>query len=206
MGSRNTPQFGDNLINISMTGDMMNRISLAGATLVLAMAAGNASAANSLATGTMGLNVGFSNATSLGGSGTPAQFMVNGRYFIGKDLAVEAGVGLSIADNGQPANSKYTDVGFMAGVRKYLKSEDLAPFVGARFQYLSTRQNANDVTDVYIGAEAGAEYFLAKQFSLEGSVGFGYGSSESKPVAGGTSVKATALGTMSYNVGANFYF
>jgi hypothetical protein len=193
-----------------MMGDMMNKISLAGATLVLAMAAGNASAANSLNTGSMGLNVGFANAVSLGGSGTPTDFMINGRYFIGKDLAVEGGVGLSINDSGQPANSKYTDVGFMAGVRKYLKSDDLAPFVGGRFQYLSTQQGtgagSNDVTDIYFGAMAGVEYFLAKQFSLEGSVGFGYGSSESKPVGGGTSVKATALGTMTYNIGATFYF
>jgi hypothetical protein len=189
-----------------MTGDMMNKIQLAGATFVLAMAAGNASAANSMATGAMALNVGFTNTTSLSGSGVPAQFMVNGKYFIGKDMAVEGGVGLSINDNGQPANSKYTDIGFMAGIRKYLKSEDLAPFVGGRFQYLSTQQNANDVTDIYFGAEAGVEYFLAKQFSLEGSVGFGYGSSESKPVAGGASTKATALGTATYNVAANFYF
>jgi hypothetical protein len=193
-----------------MTGDMMNRISLAGATLVLAIAAGNASAANSLATGAMGLNVGFTNATALSGSSTPAAFMINGRYFIAKDTAVMAGVGLSINDSGVSPNSKSTDVGFMAGIRKYLKTEDLAPFVGARFQYLSTQQGvgggANDVTDFALEAEAGAEYFFAKQFSLEGSVGFGYSSSESQPSGGGATTKATSLGTTSYNVAANFYF
>lgn len=189
----------------------MNKISLAGAALVLAMAAGNASAANSLNTGSMGLNVGFTNASSISGSGgTPADFMINGRYFIGKDMAVMAGVGLSINDSGAPANSKSTDVGFMAGIRKYMKTDDLAPFVGARFQYLSTRQTVGatpfDVTDFSMGVEGGAEYFLGKQFSLEGSVGFGYASSESQPAAGGTTTKATAFGTRSYNVGANFYF
>lgn len=184
----------------------MNKISLASAALVLAMAAGNASAANSLNAGSMGLNVGFTNTTAMGGSSTPADFMINGRYFIGKDMAVMAGVGLSINDSGAPANSKSTDVGFMAGIRKYIKTDDLAPFVGGRFQYLSTRQAGFDVTDFSFGAEAGAEYFLGKQFSLEGSVGFGYSSSESKPAAGGTTTKATALGTRTYNVGANFYF
>jgi len=185
----------------------MKNFSLAGATLVLAMTAGNASAANSLNTGAMGLNVGFTNASSISGSGgTPADFMINGRYFIGKDMAVMAGVGLSINDSGAPANSKSTDVGFMAGIRKYIKTDDFAPFVGGKFQYLSTRQAGFDVTDFSFGVEGGAEYFLGKQFSVEGSVGFGYASSESQPAAGGPTTKATALGTRSYNVGANFYF
>ncbi|HTN94065.1 MAG TPA: outer membrane beta-barrel protein [Gallionella sp.] len=188
----------------------MNRISLAGTALVLVMAAGDALAANSLNTGAIGLNVGFTGATALGNSSTPATFMINGRYFVAKDVAVAAGLGLSINDSGAPSNSKSTDVGFMAGIRKYLKTDDLAPFVGGRFQYLSTQQGfgggANDVTDFALVAEAGAEYFLAKQFSLEGSVGFGYASSESKPVAGGTTTKATSLGTTTYNVAANFYF
>ena len=182
----------------------MNKISLAVAASVLALAAGNASAANSLNTGTMGLNVGFSDATSLGNIGTPASFMINGRYFTGKDVAVMAGIGLSINDSGAANNAKNTDVGFMVGIRKYMKTEDFAPFVGGRFQYMSTRQGGNDLTDLYFGIEAGAEYFLAKQFSLEGSVGFGYASSEIQN-AGGTT-KATALGSRSYNVGANFYF
>lgn len=184
----------------------MNKLVLAGATLALAMAAGSASAANSLNAGTMGLNVGFTNATSMGGSGTPADFLINGRYFIAKNMAVLAGVGLNIVDSGAAANAKSTDIGFMVGVRNYMKTDDLAPFIGGKLQYLSTRQGANDVTDFSIGVEAGAEYFLGKQFSLEGSVGFGYASADFKPVAGGTSVKATGFGSKTFNVGANFYF
>jgi hypothetical protein len=184
----------------------MNKISLAGAAMVMALAAGNAFAANSLNTGAMGLSVGFTNSTAIGGSGTPSDFMINGRYFIGKDMALIAGIGLSINDSGAAANAKNTDVGFMAGIRKYLKTDDFAPFLGARFQYLSTRQGGNDVTDFAMGVEGGAEYFFAKQFSLEGSVGFGYASSESQPAGGGATTKATAFGTRSYNVGANFYF
>ena len=185
----------------------MSKILLAVAASVLAMAAGNASAANSMNTGTLGLNVGFTNPTAVGGSGnTPSAFMVNGKYFIGKDMAVLAGLGLSINDSGGAANAKSTAIGFMAGIRKYLKTEDFAPFMGARFQYLSTRQAANDVTDFSFGVEGGAEYFLAKQFSVEGSVGFGYSSTEYSPVAGGPSTKATALGSKTYNIAANFYF
>ena len=184
----------------------MNKIILAAAASALAIFAGNACAANSLNTGAKGLNVGFTNATALGNTSTPAAFMINGRYFMNKDMALLAGIGLSINDSGAATNSKNTDIGFMGGIRKYLKTEDLAPFVGARFDYLSTRQGTNDVTDFYLGAEAGMEYFLAKQFSLEGSVGFGYASTESQPAAGGATTKATALGSRTYNIGANFYF
>jgi hypothetical protein len=189
-----------------MTGDNMNRITLAVATLALAMTAGNASAANSLNAGTMGLNVSFINSTAIGGIDTPSIFMINGRYFTSKDMAIEAGIGISVNDSGQPNSSTHTDIGFLAGVRKYIKTEDFAPFVGGRIQYLSTQQNNNDVTDWYLGVEAGAEYFLAKQFSLEGAVGFGYASSEYQTTPGGPTYKATTFGTRSYNVGANFYF
>ena len=175
-------------------------------TLFLATISGAALAANSLSEGAKGLNVGFSNAASMSGSGVPADFMVNGRYLFTKDTALMAGVGLSIVDNGAAANSRSTDIGFMLGIRKYMKNDDLAPFVGGRFQYLSTRQGANDVTDLSFGIEAGAEYFIGKQFSLEGSAGFGFGSSESKPVAGGVTTKFTALGSRTFNVGANYYF
>jgi Outer membrane protein beta-barrel domain len=185
----------------------MKNISLAGLALVLAVVAGNASAANSLNTGTMGLNASFTNSTAIGGIDTPSIYMINGRYFTSKDMAIEAGIGISINDSGQPNSSTHTDFGFLAGVRKYIKTEDLAPFIGGRIQYLSTRQNNNtDVTDWYFGVEAGAEYFLAKQFSLEGAVGFGYASSEYQTTSGGPTYKATTFGTRSYNVGANFYF
>ncbi len=119
-----------------------------------------------------------------------------------------AGFGLQMVDNGGPANSKSTNIGLMGGFRKYLRTDELAPFIGGRLQYLSTRNQAtvSDVTDLSILAEAGAEYYLGKQFSLEGSVGAGYASQESKLVVGGTSTKATGLGTVTYNLSANFYF
>ena len=182
----------------------MKKIALVGATLALAMAAGNALATP--AAGTMGLNVGFSQATAIANPNTPANFMINGKYFIAKDTAVLAGFGLAIIDSGAAANAQSTAIGFQGGFRKYMKTDDFSPFVGGRLQYLSTRQGTNDVTDLSLGVEAGAEYFLSKQFSFEGAVGFGYASADYSPVAGGTSTKFTALGTTSLNVSANFYF
>jgi len=86
-----------------------------------------------------------------------------------------------------------------------MKTDDFAPFIGGKFQYMSTGAAAGDVTDLGFGVEAGAEYFVGKQFSVEGSVGFGYGSSEYKPAVGASS-KNTTLGTRSFSMGANFYF
>ena len=196
----------------------MKKIALVGTTLALAMAAGSASAATAAAAangptaGSFGINVGFIQATAVGNTTTPADFMINGKYFITKDMAVLAGVGLVMVDNGAPSNSKSTNIGFQGGFRKYLKTDDLAPFVGGRLQYLGTRGacpsgvGACDVTDFALMAEAGAEYYFRKQFSLEASVGAGYASAEFKPVAGGASTKATAFGTTMFNVSANFYY
>lgn len=170
--------------------------------MLLAMPAGNASAAP--AEGNFGLNVDLTNSTSP--LGTPSVFMLEGKYSVKKDLAVLFGAGLQISDSGAAANSKFTNIGLMGGARKYLKTEDLAPFFGIKVLYLSTRQGNNDVTDLALIAEGGAEYFLSKQFSLEGSVGFGYASRDSQPVAGGASIKATGFGTTTFSLSANFYF
>jgi hypothetical protein len=179
----------------------MKNISRAGATLVLAISAGGALAAPA---GSFGINVDLtSSATPLG---TPANFLLEGRYVVAKDTALLAGIGIQMNDTGAATNNKYTNIGFMGGFRKYLKTEDFSPFVGGKLQYLSTRQAGNDVTDFVLMAEAGAEYFFGKYFSLEGSVGGGYASQESKPVGGALSTKAKGLGTATFNVSANFYF
>lgn len=175
---------------------------LAGAALVLVMSGGTASAAPTAKS--FGINVDLTNATSP--LGTPANFLVKGRYLITDDMAVLAGVGLQMNDSGAATNNKYTNIGFMGGFRKYLATEELSPFVGAKLQYLSTRQAGADVTDLALTAEAGAEYFLGKHFSLEGSFGAGYSSRDSKPVGGAVSTKATGIGTFTYNVSANYYY
>ena len=175
----------------------MKKIILAGTALALAMLAGSALAGPEK--GMMGLNLGFTSSTSL--LGTPSNFLVNARYFFNNSTALQAGIGFRRNDSGAATNSTSSDIGFMGGFRKYL-----APFAGAKLQYLSVRQGANDVTDLSFLAEAGAEYFMGKHFSLEGSLNAGYDQATYKPVAGGASVKATTLGTSSINVSANFYY
>jgi len=180
----------------------MKNFILAGSAWALIVAAGSASAAPSV--GSFGINIPLTSSTTP--LGTPSSFVISGRYLISKDMAVLAGVGLQMNDSGAATNNKSTDIGFMGGIRKYSRTDDFCPFVGGKLQYLSTRQGGNDVTDFALIAEAGAEYFLGKQFSLEGSVGGGYASRESKPVGGVVSTKATGFGSATFNVSANFYF
>lgn len=167
----------------------MKKIALVGSTLALAMFAGSALAANSLNAGTFGITV-----------DTTDNFMINGKYFVAKDMAILGGLGIRIAGG----DAKGTDIGLMAGVRKYLKAEDFAPFVGGRFEYGST--NDSNTKNMNLLAEAGAEYFLAKQFSLEGRVAFGYTSQEDKNAITGATTKATYIGTGRVGISANFYF
>ena len=173
----------------------MKKIALVGATLALVLATGSAFAANSLNTGAKGFNV-----------NTEDNFIINGKYFISKDTAVLGGLGLRIAGG----DASGTDLGLLAGMRKYMKTDDFAPFVGGRFEYTTT--NDSTTTSLGISAEAGAEYFLAKQFSLEGRVGFGYFSDEveTTTITGFGSftskAKTTYIGTGTASLSANFYF
>ena len=168
----------------------MKKIALLGATVALVMAAGSASAANSLNSGSLGFNV-----------STQDSFIINGKYLFAKDMAVLAGFGLRV--QGGDNNNRGTDIGLMGGFRKYLKTDDLAPFVGGRINYSSTVDST--VVAMGVTAEAGAEYFLAKQFSIEGRVGFGYSSTENKPV-GGATTKTNYIGSTAFGISANFYF
>ena len=188
----------------------MKKIALVGATLVLAMAAGSAAAAPARApaydqgpsAGSFGINVPI--ATNLY-STAPADFLITGSYHISKSVAVLAGLGLQMVDTGAATNNKATNIGIMGGARYFLKTDDLAPFVGGRLQYTSTKNDGvTDTTTIVLAAEMGAEYYLSKQFSLEGSAAFGYGSKEQK--AGTVSNKASVIGTTMINVSANFYF
>ena len=173
----------------------MKKIALVGATLALVLATGSAFAANSLNTGAKGFNV-----------NTEDNFIINGKYFISKDTAVLGGLGLRIAGG----DASGTDLGLLAGMRKYMKTDDFAPFVGGRFEYSTTKDST--VTDLGISVEAGAEYFLAKQFSLEGRVGFGYFSNEIESITTfgiftvASKQKTTYIGTGAASISANFYF
>lgn len=180
----------------------MKKIALAGVTLALAVISGSVLAANSLVAGAMGVNIAMQD-KGADPTRTSNDFIISGKYFMAKDMALIAGVGLGIAGS----DAKGTDIGFTVGARKYLKTDDFAPFVGARFTYASIGDSTPTTTKVSgIGllGEAGAEYFFDKHFSIEGRVGFGYQSVEvTNP--GGTS-KATRIGTESLGMSANFYF
>ncbi len=155
--------------------------------MMMGIGIGNASAANSLKAGTIGLNFDVNN-----------DFMITGKYLILKDLAVLAGFGFGA----KGGDAKGTDVAVLGGVRKYLKTDDFAPFVGGGIAYRSTQDSAQK--DLAVMAEAGAEYFLGKQLSIEGSIGFGYTSTETKaPLA---KFKDTTIGTQRAGLSANFYF
>jgi hypothetical protein len=160
-----------------------------GIALIFGIGIGTAAAAtNSLKEGTLGLSVDVNN-----------DFILQGRYFILNDFAVLGEFGFGIkGDDGEG-----TDIGLGVGIRKYLRTEDLAPFVGGTIFYSSTQDG--DLKNFALLGIFGAEYFLHKQFSVEGSVGLGYSSEETKNAAG-TTTTITNFGTQRFGLALNFYF
>jgi hypothetical protein len=168
--------------------------------MLIGIGTGSAFAANSLKMGTGGLNFDV-----VGGDN-----LVFGKYFVDNDLAVLAGLGLGI----KGGDADGTDISLAGGARKYLSTADFAPFAGGLFVY-SSEQDGN-VTSLSLLAQFGAEYFLGKQFSVEGSVGFGYTSQETTSVeitgtgftttVVETTFKDTTIGTSRAGVSFNFYF
>jgi len=176
----------------------MKKIALVGATLAFVLAAGSVSAANSMTTGAMGLNVTVIPETiDFGGGNTASSPMVSGKYFYAKEMALLGGVGFA---SGGPSGASVTLIKLMGGVRKYMNTNDFAPFIGGRVDYAST-SGTGSASNLSLQAQAGAEYFLAKQFSIEGSAGFGFVSIS--PVVGSSYTK---LGTASAGVSINLYF
>jgi hypothetical protein len=167
--------------------------------MVMGIGIGNASAANSLKQGAIGMNVDVSE-----------NFVLTGKYLVMNDLAVLAAFGVGK----KGADAKGTDVGIGGGARKYLKMDDFAPFVGGTLFY-STTEDGN-TKNLSLMGEFGAEYFLAKQFSIEGKVGFGYTQQETKEpgttLVGGVlvpttnNVKRTNIGTDRSAISFNYYF
>ncbi len=170
--------------------DYMKRviIAAAAAVLILGIGIGSASAANSLKRGEVGMSVDVNN-----------DFVLGGRYFILNDLAVIGQFGFGIKGE----DGEGTDIGIGGGVRKYLKNDDLAPFVGGSIFYRSTQDG--DVKNLAVLGEFGAEYFLHKQFSVEGSVGFGYLRDETTNAVGAKTT-VTTVGTQRFGLSLNFYF
>jgi hypothetical protein len=159
-------------------------LALLAAALFLGIGIQNASAENSLRRGTIGLGI-----------DTSSDFFIRGKYLLESDVALTGGFGLGF--NG--GDSSGTDIAIGAGVRKYLRVTDFAPFIGGFAQVSSL--NDPDIEKFAILAEAGAEYFLARQFSLEGTVRFGYTTEDRKNVG-----KKNYFGTDRASIGFNFYF
>ena len=169
--------------------------------MVMVLSIGSAFAAGtgtSLKTGAFGFNVGYGNSVF----GDTGVITILGKYFLASDLALTAGLGLQGSTGDVDANF----FSISAGVRKYLKIDDFAPFLEGRFTYATEKftgaagnvhQDAFDVSAVF-----GAEYFIHKQFSIEGSIGFGIGTVDDK----NTNQDYTYFGTRTVGVSANFYF
>jgi len=161
------------------------------------LTAAAAMADNSLQAGAKALSFGVSN----------SDILLSGRYFLQPDLAVLVGAGFSHASN----NDTTSDYGLTAGVRKYIKTTDLAPFVGGVMSYRRNDiivPNGRGGTDVEsektfsIEGVGGLEYFVAKQVSVEAQVGIGLSSIHN---VDGTGDDQTQFGTFSSGVTVNFY-
>jgi opacity protein-like surface antigen len=190
----------------------MKKIALvAGILLVLS---GSAMAANSLNSGSKGISIGFGDSI-LNHVASPTDPLpqnppvdISGRLFVARDMAITAGLGFQI----NSGDVKGTYFSFNVGGRKYLKTDDFAPFVGVQFSYLTYDAKLKGAGDAFYGdaslwdlsVMAGAEYFLGKQFSIEGSIGAGIGMSTTK--IAGTSYDSTYLGTRNFGIRGNFYF
>jgi hypothetical protein len=168
--------------------------------VLVAMLSGSAFAANSIQQGKFGLSVGFSNLSQFPGG---LENIIIGRMMLTSGLGLNVGVGYQKADSDPNPNlpPDGTDVSLVLGIRKYLKVDDFAPFVEGDLVYMT--QDSTNLDTAGILVNAGAEYFLHKQFSLEGSVGVGLLQVETNT---GLNADSTVLGTSSLGVRANFYF
>jgi hypothetical protein len=193
----------------------MRRVVLvAAAWIIVLVLAGGALAASGPGAGTFGINVGMGNSmfndpavqgslTTTSGAYIHGVINISGKYFASDDLALIAGFGFQ--KDGSDADATYYNLS--AGIRKFLKRDDLSTFLEGRFVYESL-----EVDDTFIGnldmevydlsANIGAEYFFHKQFSLEGSVGIGAGTVK----VNSADTKDTYFGTRTIGVSANFYF
>ncbi|WP_455219008.1 hypothetical protein [Kaarinaea lacus] len=166
--------------------------------LALGLGMGTAQAENSLRSGNFAITVPVEDRT-MDGSTNFTPFMINGKVMVANDMAVTAGLGLGIWGG----DTKGTDIGIKGGFRKYLKTADFAPFFGGNLQYISYNDSFNK--DLKLMAEFGAEYFLSRQFSIEGAARAGYSQTEANA---GTpaSTKSNMFGTYGAGLSVNYYF
>jgi hypothetical protein len=173
---------------------MMRLIVIAGIFLLMVSMVAPASAAdNSLKQNTFGLSIGFNNG-SLHDAAT-----ISGRYFLMDTMALTADLGFE----SQSGDRSDTFFALAVGIRKYLKKADFASFVGASIRYENDRiSTRKDMIGIF--GDFGAEYFFAKEFSVEGAIGIGISQVEDKTF--NPSQDYTVFGTTVSGVRANFYF
>jgi len=184
------------------------------AVVVLMMAAlsGSAMAANSLASGAKALTIGFGDSV-LNNVANPTDQNQNnpivdigGKIFVAKDMAITAGLGFQM----NTGDLEGTYLSFNVGARKYLKTDDFAPFVGGQLSYITYEAELPpaqggkyvDFSAFEASVMVGAEYFIGKQFSVEGSIGLAIGKAEDDQ----SNLDTTYIGTKNLGVKANFYF
>ena len=192
---------------------MKKFIVVAAAVVMMMGLAGSAMAANDLAQGSKAISVGvgdslFSHTLSAQTQGYINNVVdISGRYFLAKDVALYGGFGLQL--NSGDYDGTYFS--FNVGVRKYLSTNDFAPFVGGQLSYATVDQKFNgakqvDQSIIDIAGLFGAEYFFSKNFSVEGSIGLGLGQYNNDMPAAAGGGDSTYLGTRTVGVMANFYF
>ncbi len=182
---------------------------VAGVLLMMGIAGSAFAATNSLQQGSMGLSIGFGD-SALNNVANPTDTNprnpivdISGRYFIARDLAFTGGIGLQM--NSGDLGGTY--LSFNAGIRKYLRTEDFAPFIGGQFSFISYDADINgttiaDYTAFEFDGMFGAEYFLGRSFSIEGTIGIALGHGKNNH----TNEDTTYFGTRNMGVMANFYF
>ncbi len=182
------------------------------AAVMTGMGYGSAFGANSLSSGSMALSFGFGDsvlrhvATPTSDTQVNPLVDISGRFFFADDLAITAGLGFQI----NSGDLDGTFLSFNVGMRKYLKTDDFAPFIGGQFSYITydaSRPDAAggkfvDFSGYEFDGLVGAEYFLGKQFSIEGSVGIGIGHANDDIAHEDTNF----IGTRNLGVSANYYF
>jgi hypothetical protein len=189
---------------------MKKLIVVAVAVVMMAGLAGSAFAANSLAQGSKAISIGFGDSV-LNHVASPTDANQNNpivdigaKFFVAKDLAITAGLGFQM----NTGDLEGTYLSFTAGIRKYFKTDDFAPFVGGQFSYITYDAKVDpapkyaDFSAFEFAGLVGAEYFFSKQFSIEGSVGVAIGQATDDIAHKDT----TYLGTKNLGVRANFYF
>ena len=171
--------------------------------VIMGLGIGSASAAgsNSLKSGTVGFNVGFGDSI-LGPTGVVT---IGGKFFASDNLAIVGAFGFQ--ESSGDLDDKFFSLS--AGARYYLRTDDFSPFVEGRFTYEDENTNVTGVrtdrTAFDLSALIGAECFLHRQFSIEGAVGFGFGTITVKN-PGLPDQDVTYFGTRTVGVSANFYF